>query len=349
MTTPYGAPMYPYGPNNPPPAQVPGGQPPGWGGQQFTPQPGQPGYQAPMPPQQFQQQGQPQYQAPQPPVQQPQQGIDLNVRIAQGDPRFPQEMWGKTLAEGIRYYNIMREDFVRRNQGQQGQQGQQPQYPQGQPQQFQGQPQRNDQGQFAPPQQGQPQRVDPIRRAVDEALAQAMPQYLAPMVQQTQQQQRVQAYQSVSGRFQDWNQFDAEVQQELAQATPEMLASPGVWEAAYYLVKGRRGSQPQRQQQPWGGQQPTNQPQMPPQQFQGNYFAEGPTPPASVAHNPNIDPRDEVMAARFGMPLEVYRAGKGNPADPRSWPVPPLPQQQGQQQNGGANPAGMNGGYGYGR
>jgi hypothetical protein len=159
-------------------------------------------------------------------------------------------------------------------------------------------------------------------------------------------------------------------------AQPDVLSNPESWRAAYFHARGA-ASAPQRQQQQQQGQQPQQhqggppapagfqpnwppqqQPQQHPQQFfqvqpQQQFFVEGPTPsaPAGGPGQQGNDPRDEVMARRFNMPVEVYRAWKPPvqgtqyqqlgplprpsngvpPQNPFGWPVQPQQQQQPQQ------------------
>jgi hypothetical protein len=313
---------------------APGGSP---GQPQYQPpmQPGfqyaqQPGYAPPpaysqAPPPGFQQ-PQPQYQ-PQQPQQMPQQlqGSDLNQRLY--GPGIPAELQGKTVGEGLRYYGIMREEFIRRGQ-------QQPQQPQAQPQQqpqqqFQQQPQGQPSAQPRGPQQPQ---GDPMRQYVEEAIRQVMPEMLAPVVQPIQQQNLQRIYQETKSRYPDWQQHEAAIIQSMQGADPQTLSNPAAWEAAYRhavgdaVVRQRQGQQPQQAPgyQPYGfGGQP--QQQLPPQfdsqaqyrppQMQGANgaptFVESPTPPPPQMPQQGYDPADEMAAKRFNIPVEVYRSWKG--------------------------------------
>lgn len=344
------APMYPV--NQPgQPFQQPA-QPVGYG-------PQGPIYGAVQP--QFAPQQQPQY-APQPQYQ-PQQSpqvADPNTRL-QG-PGIPQELQGKTVGEAIRYYGIMREDFVRRNQQPQYQAPQQ-QPQQGQPQYQPGQSQQPGFSSAQPRVPGQPQApVDPMRQMIADSIREVLPDMLAPVVQPLQRQNVEQTYNSVRGRFQDWQQFEGEILASMQGATPDIINNPTAWEAAYFHAKGKAMSQP-RQQPQWqppqslaGGpplppqyqpQQPQFQPQVPqyqPAQSQGGYFVEGPTPPPPAYGGPSngADPRDELFARRFNVPVEVYRSWKApqgqspnlgllprqqNGAQPQGAPQQPLPPQ----------------------
>ena len=284
----------------------------------------------PLPPQQG---GYPQQQQmPQPPAQL--QGLDLNARLSgQG---IPQELQGRTVGEALRYYQVMREDFLARNS--------RPQQPlQGQPQQQQQQQPRGPGGQFGPypqqPQQQQPQQQQQQlgSEAAMEQMVQAVVQRLAPAIAPLQQASASSVYQQARQRFPDWNQYDALIQEALQGADPQTLLDPRVWEAAYYHAKGRAatpGAIPQQMQQPqaWGqapmqsgppahygngtgqppaqyyGQAPQNFGQQPPPP--SNYFVESPTPSAPMAPTMSNDPRDEVFARRAGVPLDQYRRDK---------------------------------------
>lgn len=279
-----------------------------------------------QPPPVQQQQGQPQL--PQQVQQQLQNGqLDMNARVS--GPGIPQELQGRTLGEVFRFYGVMREDFLARaDREKQG--FQQPQQ-QGQPQQqTPGSPQyRPPQQQYAPQQQ-QPQQIseDVIRRVAVEAVA----PYLQPMQQATAAQVESQ----VRARFPDWNNFDQAIRQQLQGASSEQLLQPGLWEAAYYLAKGRAASNPQQfQGQPQYQQQgvPVQNYQQPPQQYyqqpqqgyqppqqQGFGFVESPTPsaptPGTNGGANSVGPHDEVMARRWNLPVEEFRAWKGGNVPP---------------------------------
>lgn len=299
----------------------------------------QPGYAPPpaYPQQQPQYQQAPQYQpppqAPQAPFYQPPQGMDRNARLS--GPGIPQELQGRTVGEALQYYGIMREDFVRRNQPQYQQPQQQPQFGQQPQQQQQQQPQYQQQ-----PQQGQPSaqprgpqgQPDPMRQMVADVMRETMPAMLEPLVRPVQQDQVERAYGSVRQKFaQDsmvpFDRVAGEVMQSLQGADPATLANPAAWEAAYYHAKGLALSRPQGQQpQPLpGGPQYQPYPQQPSfQQVQAQTqpsaaFVEGPTPPApSFGGNgfgSSADPRDEIFAKRFGVPVEVYRTWKSQPGN----------------------------------
>jgi hypothetical protein len=288
-------------------------------------------------------QAQPQYQ-PQQPYPQAPAPIDMNARIS--GPQFPRELQGRTMQEAFQYYNIMREDFLRNQQARQaGQQPQQPGQPQG------GQPQYQQPGQSQQPAPGSaqprvPQQQDTMQQFVQDAVRQVMPEMLAPIVIPQQQKLMQDTYVAATQRHPDWVQFDADIRQSLQGADAAVLANPAAWDAAYFHAKGKALSQrapqnmgqqfnpPQQggsappmppgypQQPQWGGHQvaPQQQPQA---------FVESPTPQAPYQGSPNsADPRDEVFAKRFGMPLEAYRAGKPMPGTTQA-PIPLLrmPQQ----------------------
>lgn len=294
----------------------------------------QPGY-APPPayPQQQPQYQQPQYQPPpqqpQAPLYQPPQGMDRNTRLS--GPGIPQELQGRTVGEALQYYGIMREDFVRRNQPQYQQPqapqfGQQPQQQQQQQPQYQQQPQQGQPSAQPRGPQGQP---DPMRQMVAEVMRETMPGMLEPLVQPMRQSQVEKAYTDTRAKFaQDqmvpFDRVAGEVMQSLQGADPATLANPAAWEAAYYHAKGLALSRPQGQQQQHqlpGGPQYQPYPQAPsfqqvqPQAQPSAAFVEGPTPPAPMngafgGYGGSADPRDEIFAKRFGVPVEVYRTWK---------------------------------------
>jgi hypothetical protein len=280
----------------------------------FAPAPA-PQYGAPAP--QYQPPPPPQYgQPPQQPAQLPPQfqGADLNARL--GGPGIPPELQGRTVAEGLRFYGIMREEFARQRQQQpqplQGQPGQQPAQPQQPAPQFSAQPR-------VPGQPGQP---DPMRQYITDGLREVLPEMLAPLTAPITQRQVQETYGAVRQRYPDWAQYEGDIMQSLQGANAQQLSNPDVLEAAYFYAKGRgvtRG-----QQAPQG--QPGYQPAWPPQPPQGlappmpqSYaamapaFVEGPTPPPPASYGQNgqqNDPRDELFARRFNVPVEVYRSWK---------------------------------------
>jgi hypothetical protein len=335
MTIP---PMYP-AQYAPPPQGYPQGAPPPVMAQQ-------PGW-APAPapyPQVPQYQPPPQYQPGTQPA-----PIDMNARIS--GPQFPRELQGRTMQEAFQYYNIMREDFLRNQQARQaGQQPQQPGQPQGGQPQYQqpGQPQQ----QPGSAQPRVPQQQDTMQQFVQDAVRQVMPEMLAPIIIPQQQKTMQDTYIAATQRHQDWAQFDADIRQSLQGADANVLSNPAAWDAAYFHAKGKALSRaPQGYPQPPYGaasqqgsngsappmppgypQQPTPQwggMQVQPQAPQQQAFVESPTPQAPYQGGPSFaDPRDEIFAKRFGIPVEVYRAGKVQPGTTQA-PVPLLrmPQQ----------------------
>lgn len=271
----------------------------------------------------------PAYGPPQVPQPQPQQfqqptGADLNARLS--GPGIPQELQGRTVAEGLRYYGVMREEFMRQRQMQQQQQPLQGQPQQGQPQ---GQPQQPPQPQYsAQPRVPQaPGGADPMRDYITQGLREVLPEMLAPVIQPMTEDRVKQTYLSVRQRFPDFQQYEGDVMQALQGAGPAQLTNPDVIEAAYFYAKGRAQSRGQQPAQPgyqpnWPSAGQQFQPQQPqpqawnvpqPQFQQQPAFVEGPTPPAPQSFGPNgqqNDPRDEIFAKRYGMPLEVYRSWK---------------------------------------
>lgn len=266
-------------------------------------------------------------------------GQELNLRIRHGDPAYPPELWGKTLGEAMRYYSVMRQDFMVRNAPQQQPQQPPPQAPyQRQPvmqphQQPQGFPfqqpapiqQPNYGGYQAPQQPQQPQGFDEGRlgQLVQDAVSQA----LGPVQQVSAQN----VYQQVRSRFPDWAQYDAEIQMAVSGASPQQLLNPQMWESAYFFVKGRVLSDPNRQQQPQYAPQgdPFGRPMNgaiqtpPPSVFTESSIPQAPGNPGGPGggNQEAFSPHDIEMARRFGIPVEEYRAWKGGR-------VPPPPQPQ---------------------
>lgn len=176
-------------------------------------------------------------------------GADLHIKIRPGDPAFPQEMWGKTIGEAMRYYSVMRQDFVRNNDPRRP-----PQPPlAGEP--APGQPPAPapawgaappaprapapgyvpaGQAPAAPASYG----LEDVQRIVQDAVAAAMNS--SPMVATSARTVR----DGLRSRIPDWAQYSAEIEQELNGAPANALMDEGTWMAAYYYVKGKRMSQP---------------------------------------------------------------------------------------------------------
>lgn len=328
MTMPYAPgsmPGQPQFPQQPPPMQS---------GYQYAQQPGfapPPAYPQAPPPGMMPQQQPPPFQPQQQPGIMPQQlqgQVDLNGRLYGAG--IPAELQGKTVGEGLRYYGIMREDFIRRGQQvpQQQPQFQQPQQG-GQPYQNPQQPQQ----QPGVPQQPAPQRpADPMRQMVTDTLREIMPEMLAPVVQPLQQQNVQRVYQETKARYPDWQQHEVTIIQSMQGADAQTVMNPASWEAAYRHAVGdavvrQRQGQPQQQApgyQPYQfgsnfqvappQQQNPQQQYLPPQQQGANgasTFIESPTPPPPQMPRQGFDPADEMAARRFNMPVEVYRSWKG--------------------------------------
>lgn len=288
----------------------------------------------------------------------PMTGAELNRRVQHGDQNFPPELWGRTLGEAMRYYAVMRQDFINRQQASQGQpqlQGQpqagQPQQPQpqrwptSQPQPQQQQPMQVFPNQQPPtgyiPPQGQPQGEVPLTLdAVRQVVADTISRSLGPMAQAS----AASVQEQMRRKFVDWAHYEQAILAELQGAEPTALLNPGLWESAYYYVKGRVLSENPPRPQAFDPNQPPQ-----PQQVPGGpivrpvpaaFFSEAPTPPSNQP-GPNgqvNDPMDDLYARRFGMTTEEYRMWKGGNV--------PVPQRQpAQQPQGQFNPSGNGGGW----
>lgn len=277
----------------------------------------------------------------QPPVQgqppatdpRPMTGAELNRRIQHGDQNFPPELWGRTVGEAMRYYQIMRQDFVNRQRA-----GQQPP--------LQGQPQQSQVPQAPQPQAPQPRSPEPtgyippaspaapvgftledVSRIVRETMAQSLGPIAQASSGSVQQQMRQ--------RFADWGQYEQAILAELQGVDPTALLNPALWESAYYYAKGKAVTEsPPRQPTIYDPQQPPPNRdgaiyQPVPQQF----FTEAPTAPSSQPGPGGqvYDPMDEVYARRFGMSVEEYRQWKGGAV--------PVTQRAAPNGNGGQPPA----------
>jgi len=275
---------------------------------------------------------QPQAPAPQAPQQpaQPQQIQDLNARIPVGDQRFPKELWGRTIGEALRWYNVLRDRQAQQGQPQQPQAPQAPQQPQA-PQSPAG---------YTPPQQPQapqqPQGFD-IEERVNTALQRA----LQPTYQVTAQQTMNQ----VASEFGDWHQYHGQILEAIGGVPLEAMTNPETWRSAYFLVKGRAlssGQAPAHFQQPPMPQQHYDNgngynggairtPPPPPPGTEG-FFVEGPSAPPTNSGQPNPmnDPRVQLGARKFNLPVEEYVRWMNGNVPPQRGPAPMLPPQGGQ-------------------
>ncbi len=280
-------------------------------------------------------QQQPQYpgQQPQQPVQQPQrqQAPGQQIQFDQQGRMFgsglPQELQGKTMAEAVGMYGVMRQYAVQ-NQAQQ------------QPPQRQQQPALQQQ-------QGRPNFfADP-----EGAIERAIERKLAPVLEQTTQTQITEARNAVAQLHpQQFAQYEGEVLQRLHGLPAETLANPAAWRMALQQVVGEKAMQGQLQQpvpQPQPQQQwqqtvpPQMQPRManplsqypqqqqapqPQQQQQQNWVPATPqffTESPSAVMYPGGDPamggpngmqltaQQQEVARRFGYSNEQYIQGMG--------------------------------------
>lgn len=250
-------------------------------------------------------------------------GADLNIRIRPGDPAFPQEMWGKTIGEAMRYYAVMRQEFVRNND------------PRQQPP-LRGEPAPGAPAPAAPTAWGAPPApvrapapgyvppgpaapvpgqfsLEDVQRIVQESVTTAMNS--SPMVATSARTVR----DGLRSRIPDWSQYAAEIEQELNGAPASSLIDEGTWMAAYYYVKGKRMSQP--------GAQPTWQ--APPVQeglrdARGVIYAPLPNPNAPPPPPPAAPTATPAAAPSWppAAPAAFFSEAPG-PASPTAWGAPP--------------------------
>lgn len=240
----------------------------------------------------------------------------MRARIPHGDQRWPKELWGREVGEAMRYYNVMRQDFISRNQPGQ------PSAPAPQP--------------VAPAAPAAPGYTPPMAvrgdsdggedAALDARVERVMRRVLgqSPMMHVAADSIK----EKMRRTYPDFMQLEQQVLQELQALPNEMLADEGVWRSAYFLVRGRQGTEGYPAPAPVaptpqphsGWNQPTSAPIVtPPPPV---YFAEASTAPSAVPGQGGPDPRNnpEVIrqAQRFQMSVDDYVSFMhGN--------VPPLP------------------------
>lgn len=284
-----------YGAGSPPLGQIPlspTGQPMAPGVPQAMPQ-----GQQPWPPQPQQQ---PQYQ--QQYQQQPQ--VQLGGGEILDGPGVPPELRGRRVADVMRIYSRLADDFISRRR-QQPQPGQQPeQQPQQQPgvgpQQMYQQPNYQQQQQQPQGQQfsEEDQRIAGIvRHVVNEAVQ--------PFQQQQSEVGRRSAYQQAREQIPDFQQLEPDIMDAVRGASDEALANPEFWLSAADLARGRRlrtvGGVPV-------GQQPQVQPQIPLSQIPQDRFQQPPgslqAVPASGQYPQPVAPSAQV--GPFGQGQSYY-------------------------------------------
>lgn len=237
-------------------------------------------------------------------------GADLNMRIKHGDPNFPNELWGRTVGDAMRYYSVMREDFKTRNMRQ----------PAPQPTPAAPAPPTSE----APATRGYvppaPAPAAPSGPAFDE-------ERLVSLIRSTMRAELGQSPIAMAAadtvkvgmrsKYPDFAHYEQSVLEELRGADANILADPATWETAYFFVKGRAHATgqglptaPVGSPGPVHGSRgelvtpPVAAPGMPP------YFAESPSAPPPTAHgmaaDPRLDPQNILMARRHGIPIDEY-------------------------------------------
>lgn len=282
--------------------------------------------------------GQPGGQPPGPPQPQFLTGADLNMRIKHGDPAFSQELWGRTVGEAMRYYAVMRQDFMNRNSPA----NRQPELA-GQP--ATGSPPAAPSYQPPPTPRGyQPPTSAPAAPAAPQAFDEDR---IASIVQQTIRRELGNSpiafaaadavKQQISRKYSDFAQFEQQIVEELKGADAQTLADFNTWETAYFYVKGRAMATGQPATQPQepsmrgpvygsrgelvapppaypGYQPPQSQPPQPPSPPANppQWFSESPSAPPTPGGNgygaadPRLDPVHIRQAARHNIPIDEY-------------------------------------------
>lgn len=234
--------------------------------------------------------------------------VDLFAqRIPQGDQRFPKELWGRPVSEAMRYYQVMREDFMLRNRPVAAPAGPAPAAPA--PEAFRPLPPAPAPAPAAP-------AFDPasIAQMVREAVRQEL--NTSPVA--------FAAADNVKGRmaqkYPDFHHYESAILQELEGADAQTLAQESTWETAYFYVRGKahatgQGLPPAPSAQPNGGQPhygPRGEISTPPIAGPGmGHFVEQPVgaPPATTvtgAADPRLDPVNIQNARRHGIPIDEY-------------------------------------------
>lgn len=307
------------------PSQVP--LPPQQVAQPYYPGQPQPIFQQqtqPQAPQQFQQPqmgGPPQPQMYPQQMQQPQrQTVQLTDDMVLDGPGVPPELRGRTQGDAMRLYRALSTDFQMRQRQQQTPAAQSLAAQGLGATQLGGVAQPQVQSPVQPPAQPQAQFQQQLQQAVQAAVA----PMLQPVVQQSQTQAIMQARQQAAQLIPDYQYLEADILQNLAGSSQEVLANPAMWQLAAHAARGARVAagqyQPPRQQpqmQLPGQQRQQFGPGMAaPAQPAYQFFTESPTAPSGMmggygnggVRTPTQE--DQWYARAFNMPLQEYMAYK---------------------------------------
>lgn len=247
----------------------------------------------------------------------------LSARIPYGDQRYPKELWGKTGAEAMRFYSIMKEDFVRRNSTP---------APSAPPPVASTPPTAPNAG-YTPPTTPAAVRGDTDVDDLDARMERVVRKVLGTSPVMTATADGVK--ERMRRKYPDWMQHEQEILIELGTAPPEMLASEQLWDTAYYVVTGRKYATgqlrpvapppsppvegqfytttpaPNYAPYPTTGPAPVSVPGAPivtpPPAWNG--FVEGSTAPNGnngVQVDRRLDPNIQLQARRFGVPVDEY-------------------------------------------
>lgn len=192
----------------------------------------------------------------------------------------PEELRGASLEQAIKWWNVMAQEFMEQQKAKQG-----------------GAPKAgaNGNGASAAPVATPPNPADAragfladpegtIRRLIREETQ--------PLRESTASGAFERNIQSMRQRFPDFAHYEAEIVGSLRGATTEQLADPKVVENAFYWARGKVGA----------ATPPAGAPRQP-------FFSEPPQGVGPVGSSPSA--LDEVMAKKFGISVEAYRANSG--------------------------------------
>lgn len=252
----------------------------------------------------------------------------LNQRIAPGDPNFPPELHGRTLGDAMRWYGIMRTEFVRQEAAKTAQP---PGAPAAAPS---GPPPAATPTVPLPAAPNSAPAGDDIEARIARAVATAMGSVLPGVTAAS----AVSIEQSVKGGFPDWDLYAPTVREMLSKANPEAVLNPETWKAAYFFAKGKALTEAPPAAAPppaapmWSSPAgATVTPPPPPPTADRGWFTEGPsapppnTNPGGIA--PELDPRVQEMARKFNMPVGEYVRWMHGNVPPVVAPGQPAPMQ----------------------
>jgi hypothetical protein len=221
-------------------------------------------------------------------------GIDPNARFGTGFD-VPLELRGRTLAEGMRIYDGMKNVVLNGMPT--------PQPPPTVPVAVQPDPQRPEGFNWQNPEAS-------FARIVDERIQKTLMPALQPLIQGQQFGSVKTARDQVASEIPFFTRIEPQVFERLRGADAATLADPRVWRLAAESVVGgmaMRGQLPAQQQQPRsnGASAPIN-----PSPNLGGFFTEAPTTGSAPGGGPQLSAKEDFVRQQMGMDTDTWALWK---------------------------------------